>query len=147
MNKDLREFIALLNSHGVEFVVVGGYCVAFHGVPRFTGDIDLFVRVSPVNAERLEAAIRDFGFGSTGLTREDFLQVRQIIQLGFPPNRIDLLTGIDGVGFDEAWASRVHTELAGLPVFMLSKELLIRNKEAANRPQDRADLERLKATD
>jgi len=144
MNKDLREFTALLNSQGVEFIVVGGYCVAFHGVPRFTGDIDFFIRVSPGNAERLERVIQEFGFASTGLTRDDFLRPGQIIQLGLPPNRIDLLTAIDGVSFEDAWASRVGADLEGTPVFMLSKDLLITNKEAANRPQDRADLERLK---
>src|SRR5436190_14716229 len=144
MNKDLREFTALLNSQGVEFIVVGGYCVAFHGVPRFTGDIDFFIRVSPGNAERLERVIQEFGFASTGLTRDDFLRPGQIIQLGLPPNRIDLLTAIDGVSFEDAWASRVRADLEGTPVFMLSKDLLITNKEAANRPQDRADLERLK---
>lgn len=144
MNKDLREFTGLLNSERVEFVVVGGYCVAFHGVPRFTGDIDFFVRVSPENAERLERVIKEFGFASTDLNREDFLRPGQIIQLGLPPNRIDLLTAIEGVDFEDAWAHRVNAELEGLNVFMLSKELLIRNKQAANRPQDRADLERLK---
>ena len=144
MNSDLREFTALLGSHGVEFVVIGGYCVAFHGLPRFTGDIDFFVRVSPENAERLESVIQAFGFASTGLTREDFLRAGQIIQLGLPPNRIDILTAIDGVDFDEAWARRLQADLEGLTVPMLSKDLLIRNKEAANRPQDRADLERLK---
>lgn len=144
MNKDLREFTALLSSHGVEFIVVGGYCVAFHGVPRFTGDIDFFIRVSPDNSERLERVIQEFGFGSTGLKRADFLRPGQIIQLGLPPNRIDILTAIDGVDFEEAWARRVGAELEGLAVFMLSKDLLIRNKEAADRPQDRADLERLK---
>jgi len=144
MNKDLREFTALLNSQGVEFIVVGGYCVAFHGVPRFTGDIDFFIRVSPGNAERLERVIQEFGFASTCLTRHDFLRPGQIIQLGLPPNRIDLLTAIDGVSFQDAWASRVGANLEGTPVFMLSKDLLITNKQAANRPQDRADLERLK---
>ncbi len=144
MNKDLREFTALLNSQGVEFLVVGGYCVAFHGVPRFTGDVDFFIRVSPANAERMESVIREFGFGSTGLKREDFLQPGQIIQLGRPPNRIDILTAIDGVEFEEAWARRVPAKLEGIELFMLSKDLLIRNKEAANRPQDKADLQRLK---
>jgi len=144
MNKDLREFTALLNSQGVEFLVVGGYCVAFHGVPRFTGDVDFFIRVSPANAERMERVIHEFGFGSTGLKREDFLQPGQIIQLGRPPNRIDILTAIDGVEFEEAWVRRVPAELEGIKLFMLSKDLLIRNKQATNRPQDKADLERLK---
>ncbi len=86
----------------------------------------------------------EFGFSSTAPQREDFFRPTQIIQLGLPPNRIDLLTASDGVEFDKTWLHRIGADLQGLTVFMLSKDLLIRNKEAANRPQDRADLERLK---
>jgi len=144
LQKDLREFIALLNSHAVEYLVVGAHCLAFHGLPRFTGDIDLFVRVSPENAARLGEVITAFGFASTGLQKKDFLEPNQVIQLGMAPHRIDLLTGIDGVNFEHAWSQRVSGELDGLPTQFLSKDLLIQNKLAAGRDQDLADVQRLR---
>jgi hypothetical protein len=147
LSKDLREFIELLNSHGVEYVIVGAYGLAFHGVPRFTGDIDFFVRRSPENAARLERVIHAFGFGATGLKHEDFLEENQIVQLGIAPNRIDLLTGIDGVSFDEAWQTRNQAELEQLPVNFLARELLIKNKLAVGREQDIADATRLRQLD
>lgn len=143
LQKDLKEFIGLLNSNGVEFVMVGAHCLAFHGVPRYTGDIDFFVNAAPENSEKLEKVIQAFGFGQTGLQREDFLAPDQVIQLGIAPNRIDLLTGIDGVTFAEAWSTREKAILDGLPIPVLSRELLIRNKLATGRPQDLADVERL----
>lgn len=144
LQKDLREFIGLLNSTGVEYVIAGAHCLAFYGVPRYTGDVDFFVKVSPENADRIEKVIQDFGFGQTGLKREDFLAPDQVIQLGLAPNRIDILTGIDGVTFVEAWASRQTVMLDGLSVPILSRDLLIRNKLAVGRPQDIADVERLR---
>ena len=116
LNKDLREFIALLNSTGVRFVVVGGHSVAFHGYPRFTGDIDFFVERSADNARRLEQVLLDFGFGGLGLEAKDFLEPETVIQLGRPPDRIDILLSIDGVSFDQAWRNRVPSELDALPV-------------------------------
>jgi hypothetical protein len=136
-------FIALLKSTGVRYLLVGGHAVAFHGYPRFTGDIDFFVEVSPDNAARLEQVLQAFGFGGVGIGLEDFLEPGNVIQLGRPPNRIDLLTSIDGVLFQEAWPNRVQASLDGLPVCILSKPDLLRNKQASNRPQDRADLDRL----
>ena len=144
LNKDLKEFIELLNSEKVEYLIVGGHCLAFHGAPRFTGDIDLFISVSSANAEKLERVLHKFGFESTGLKAQDFQVPNQVIQLGVSPNRIDLLTSIDAVAFDEGWATRVSANLDGLPVFLLDKELLIRNKLAAGRLQDRADVEKLR---
>lgn len=102
--KDLREFIELLNSRGVEYLVVGAHCLAFHGVARATGDLDFFVRVSPDNAQRLAEVVTGFGFASTGLNAKDFLNANQVIQLGVAPYRIDVLTGIDSVSFDEVFA-------------------------------------------
>jgi len=141
--KDLREFIESLNSHQVEYVVVGAHALAFHGYPRYTGDIDLLVRVSPENAVRLEKVICDFSFASAGLVAQDFLQADQVIQLGRPPNRIDVLTSLTGVQFDEIWASRVAGALGGLPVAFISKELFIKNKRATGRTKDVADVEGL----
>jgi len=144
LTNDLREFIRLLNSHGVEYLVVGAHCLAFHGISRYTGDIDFFVRVSAENAARLAKVVVDFGFESTGLQSADFLERDQIIQLGVAPYRIDLLTGIDGVQFENAWLSRVPGEIDGLSVDFLARDLLIQNKLAAGRPQDIADVARLR---
>ena len=143
--KDLREFIALLNSHQVEYVIVGAYALAFHGHPRYTGDIDLLVRASAENAAKLEKVIREFGFGAAGLSAGDFLSADQVIQLGRPPNRIDLLTAITGVEFEEVWNDRIGAELDGLPVSFIGRESLIKNKRATGRTQDKADLEALGA--
>ena len=143
LSADLREFIALLNSHGVEYVIVGAHSLAFHGRPRYTGDLDILVRPSPENAAKLSTVMNEFGFGETGLKESDFAVPDQIIQLGRAPNRIDLLTGITGVEIDDAFQSKMATELDGLSVFMLSKALLIQNKRAVGRPQDLADLDTL----
>lgn len=143
--KDLREFIESLSSHGVEFVVVGAHAVAFHGHPRFTGDLDLLVRPAPENAGRLMAALRAFGFASPGLSAADFLRPESVVQLGVAPNRIDLLTSLTGVGFDEAWAGRVAGALGGLPVSFLGYDALLKNKQATGRTRDAEDVARLKA--
>ncbi len=144
LHKDIREFIALCLSQKVEFLLVGGYALAFHGAPRFTEDIDLMVLVSPGNADRLFLALREFGFGDAGISRDDFLEADQVIQLGRAPNRIDILTGISGVTWQEAWASRIPVILDGMEIQVIGKEELIRNKERAGRPQDVADVARLR---
>ncbi|HOD48911.1 MAG TPA: nucleotidyltransferase [Candidatus Hydrogenedentes bacterium] len=141
LHPDLRAFIELLNSHGVDYVVVGAHAMAYHGCPRYTGDIDLFLRVSDENAQRMERVICAFGFKDTGLSARDFSEEHQIIQLGFPPNRIDLLTTLTGVPFDDAWSGAVSARLEGLPVRILSREHLIVNKKALGRAKDLADLE------
>ena len=143
LSADLREFIELLNSRSVEYVIVGAHSLAFHGRPRYTGDIDILVRPSPENAEKVVTVLAEFGFAESDFKPSDFVEPNQIIQLGRAPNRIDLLTGISGVTTDEALANRISTELAGLPVFMLSKDLLIQNKRAVGRPQDLADVDAL----
>ncbi len=139
--KDFREFIALLNSENVRYVIVGGYAVAFHGYPRFTGDIDFFVEATAENAVRLMRVLARFGFGELGLTERDFTMPDQVVQLGMAPNRIDLVTGISGVSFAEAWDNKVESTLEGLPVNFVSKAVLIRNKTAAGRAKDRADIQ------
>ncbi len=140
---DLREFIALLNSHDVRYVVVGGYAVAYHGYPRATGDIDLFVEVSQENARKLIAVLGEFGFASLGLTETDFLVPESIIQLGYPPNRIDLVTSISGVTFADAWERRIGCHVEGLTMFVVDKQTLMANKAASGRPKDLADLDAL----
>ena len=143
LQKDLREFIGLLLSQNVEFLVVGGHAVAFHGYPRLTEDVDLLVRPSLENGSRILRALDLFGFGSIGLNAEDFTAPDRMIQLGRAPNRIDLLTQIWGLTFEEAWASRVPAQLDGLEVFVIGREELIKNKRATARTQDLADAEKL----
>lgn len=138
--KDLREFVELFLSQNIDFLIVGAFAVAHHGYPRTTGDIDLFIRVAPENAAKTAAAVRSFGFGSLGLEAEDFLEADMTIQMGREPVRIDILTGISGVEFEEAWESRVRGDLDGLAVDFLSREHLIRNKIASGRPKDKLDL-------
>jgi predicted nucleotidyltransferase len=145
LQKDLREFIELLLSQNVEFLVVGGHAVAFHGYPRLTEDVDLLIRPTLENGSRILRVLDLFGFGSIGLTAEDFTAPDRMIQLGRSPNRIDLLTQIWGLTFEEAWASRVPAELDGLEVFVIGREELIRNKRATARPQDLADAEKLES--
>lgn len=143
LQKDLREFIELLNSLDVRYVLVGGYAVAYHGYPRYTGDIDFFVDVSGHNPQRLEQALERFGFTDTGLDAQIFTVENQIIQLGLPPHRIDLITSISGVTFEEAWSSREYGEIDGVPVPIISRDLLKRNKQSSGRPKDLIDLEYL----
>ena len=143
LEEDLREFVELLNALNVRYMVVGAFAVAYHGYPRFTGDIDFFIERSLDNAERLVQVIERFGFGELNLSAEDFLREDQVIQLGISPNRIDLLTFLSGVSFDEAWATREHGDINDLRVPFISKEMLKRNKAASGRTQDLADLEHL----
>lgn len=143
LQSDLREFIELLSSRGVEYVIVGGHAVAFHGYPRFTGDTDFFVRPTESNAARVLAVLGDFGFGGLGIELADLTKPDQVIQLGLPPNRIDILTGISGVGFDEVWAGRAEADLDGLPVAFIGKVQLLENKRATGRTKDLADAEEL----
>ena len=143
--EDWRAFIESLNSNGVEYVIVGAVALAYHGFPRYTGDLDVLVRNSPGNTRRLESALAGFGFASLGLKAADFADSYRVIQLGVPPNRIDLLTSITGVPFDEAWGDRVDADLEGTRVSFISRQALIRNKRLTGRAQDKADLEVLGA--
>jgi hypothetical protein len=145
VSKDFEELLACLNAHGVRALVVGAHAVAFHAKPRFTKDIDLLIEPGHENAERLLAALAEFGFGSVGLTVEDFVLPGRVVQLGYPPNRVDLMTSIDGVDFEEAWRGRVADRYGSAEVFYLGKEELIRNKAASGRPQDQLDLALLEA--
>ena len=145
LGKDLREFIELLNSRRVDYIVVGGHAVAFHGHPRFTGDIDFLLRPSSENAERLIDAVKEFGFSEMHLSLDDFTRPNTVVQLGHPPNRIDLLTSISGVDFEEAWGSRLSGELDGLPVSFLGWDALLKNKRASGREKDLADVSKLSA--
>jgi hypothetical protein len=143
--EDWRAFIESLNSNGVEYLVVGAVALAHHGLPRYTGDLDVLVRNSPENAKRLESALAEFGFAALGLKAADFLDSYRVVQLGVPPGRIDLLTSLTGVSFDQAWAGRVETVLEKIRVNFIGREALILNKRMTGRAKDKADLEALGA--
>lgn len=137
---DSREFIALLNAKGVDYVVAGAHAMSFYGVSRTTGDLDLFVRVSEENADRICAALSEFGFNGLGIGRSDFLEPNQIVQLGRPPNRIDILTTLDGVEFGEVWRDRQRVEWEGIPISLISRAHFIANKRATGRPRHLDDV-------
>jgi len=143
LQKDLKEFLGLLISKRVEFLVVGAHALAFHGHPRLTGDIDFLIRMSPENAQRLEDVCAEFGFRGDPFLAREFLKTEQTFQLGRPPNRIDILTSISGVETETAWSNRVSGRLANFDVSFLSKEDLITNKKATGRLKDLADVETL----
>jgi hypothetical protein len=140
---DFKEFIRLLNARQVKFLVVGGYAVAFHGYPRMTGDIDFFIEAEEGNARKLVKVLQDFGFGSLALSYEDFTQPDTIVQLGYPPLRIDLLTSVSGVSFEQAWSQKVDVELEGEILHFIGKEALLVNKSASGRLKDQSDLDAL----
>jgi hypothetical protein len=140
---DFRDMLSALSDAGAEFLVVGAYAMAAHGLPRATGDLDVWVRADPANAERVLVA---FGAPTTGLRADDFSVPDQVVQLGVSPYRVDLLTSIDGVTFGEAWPAREEVPMDGLNVPVLSRRHLVQNKRATDRPQDRIDVERLEQT-
>lgn len=143
LNQDFREFIQSLNDNQVHYLVIGGYAVAFHGHPRYTKDMDVWIEMNPENATQIVKALEQFGFGSLGLKADDFLIPDQIIQLGYAPNRIDLITTLQGIEFENCYASRVEVKIDDVTVNFIDLENLKRNKEATGRHQDLADLENL----
>jgi hypothetical protein len=143
LTKDSREFIECLRSNKVEFLIVGALAVSWHGFPRYSGDIDFFVKPGEENALRLLAALAQFGFGGLGITLEDLSAEGRVIQLGVEPNRIDLMTSISGVRFEEAWQTRAQGAIDAIAVNFIGREALIRNKRATGRPKDLIDVEAL----
>jgi hypothetical protein len=144
LNKDLREFVELLNSNQVEYLIIGAFAVAYHGFPRYTGDLDILVRPDPENARRILEVLSQFGFGKLGIGIEDLETPGKVVQLGVQPNRIDLVTALSGLSFEEAWASREAARLDGVPVEFIGRTALIRNKENTGRAKDRGDAEELR---
>lgn len=143
MSKDFKEFIALLNSNKVAYLIVGGYAVGFHGYPRYTGDLDIWVQMSVENANRLINTLADFGFGRANFSIDDFLRPYQILQLGYPPFRIDIITSIDGVIFEECYVHHVLMKVDELLVPIIGIADLRKNKLATGRSKDRLDWENL----
>ena len=143
MNPHFREMLSAFIAEGVEFLIVGAYALAAHGVPRATGDLDFWVRPGDDNARRVLQALAAFGAPLHDLAAEDLTQPDVVFQIGVEPARIDILTEIDGVAFDEAWAGRVVSEIDGLRVPVIGRAELIRNKRALGRTRDLADIEAL----
>jgi hypothetical protein len=140
---DFRELLAFLNARGAEYLIVGGYALAFHGAPRFTGDLDIFIRPAPGNARRVLEALADFGFRFPNLTADDFQKPDNVVQLGVPPVRVDLVTSITGVSWEEAEAHKVSGTFSDVPVHYIGREEFIANKRATGRKKDLADVEAL----
>ena len=144
LSRDLKEFVGCLNSNKVEYLIVGALAVSWHGFPRYSADIDFLLRPTQSNAQRVLQALYEFGFGSVAITADDLMTPGRVIQLGHEPNRIDLITSISGVGFEDAWSTRVQGEIDGLPVTIIGREALLRNKVSTGRPKDRIDFEELR---
>lgn len=140
---DFKELLELFNGHKVEYMIVGAYALAFHGAPRFTGDIDILVRPFPENAQKILSALTDFGFGSLNLTVGDFQNPNFVVQLGSPPVRIDLITTITGVTWEQADGGKQEGLYGDVPVFFLGRKQYVANKRATGRKKDLADLEAL----
>ena len=147
LNNDFKEFIELLQLNAVEFLVVGAHALAVHGRPRYTGDIDIWVKPEPNNFARLIKALDAFGFAALGVSAEDFMAPQAMVQLGYPPARIDLLTSIDGVTFEECFAHRLDVMIGGTLLPVISVDDLIRNKLATGRAKDLVDVKSLRTSD
>ena len=143
LSRDFREFIESLNVNSVRYLVVGGYAVALHGYPRYTKDLDVWIEPTAQNAQNVLNALTAFGFGSLDISTGDFLEENTIIQLGYPPNRIDLMTTLNGLTFDNCYPKRVQVEIHSVQVNFIDIKNLKINKKATGRPQDLADLENL----
>jgi hypothetical protein len=139
--QDFRDLLALFNTHKVDYIIVGAHALAYHGSPRYTGDIDIFVRPDPENAKNILSALEKFGFGSIGLTVEDFTVLGRVVQLGVAPVRIDIVTSLTGISWEEAFASRVTGTYGDITVHYIGREQFIQNKRAIGRKKDIADLE------
>jgi hypothetical protein len=145
INQDFSDLFAALNAQGAEFLVVGAHALAAHGHVRATKDIDVWVRADSANAPKVFAALVVFGAPMDSLTEEDFSSPGLVFQIGVPPLRIDILTEVDGLSFEDAWKNRVPTHFGEQPCSVISREDLIINKRASGRTQDLADIEKLES--
>jgi hypothetical protein len=144
---DFDEFIACLTAHGVEFVIVGAYALAYHGAPRFTGDLDVLIRATPENAARLLAALNAFGFPTPELTPASVVDTRRMIEMGVPPVQIHVMSTISGVEWGEVWDQHIEGPFGARTVPYIGRDTLIRNKRAAGRPKDLSDIDALEHGD
>lgn len=142
--QDFEDFIRLLNKYAVAYMVVGGYALAFHGKPRYTGDLDIWINISEDNAVKMLKVMKDFGMSPLGFEKEDFLRTGYITQIGYPPLRIDILNNIDGLEFTEAIKNMQQVETDGLVINYIGLHDFLKNKQASGRSQDIADIEEIK---
>jgi len=140
---DFKEFLKLLNEHNVRYLLIGGYAVGYHGYPRATEDMDIWVAIHPENAQKIYSALKDFGLNDPNLKPDLFLQKPKIIRMGFPPMRLEITTSISGVEFDECYQTRIVDKIDGIKVNLIDLENLKRNKAASGRTKDMADVEKL----
>jgi len=141
VQQDFRDLLELFSKHKVDYIIVGAYALGFHGAPRYTGDLDVFVRPDPINARNIMEALHAFGFGSVGLTAADFAEEGKVVQLGVPPVRVDLITSITGVSWEQARSGRVKGQFGDLTAHYIGRDEFIANKRALGRKRDIADLE------
>ncbi len=144
-NPDFRDLFSILNEEGVEYLVAGAHAVIFHAEPRYTKDLDVWIRPSETNAARVYQALQRFGAPLSDIRPEDFTKPDLVYQVGVAPNRIDILMGVAGVDFASAWADRVESSYGGVPIHIMGKQSLIRTKKATGRPQDLLDVDRLES--
>ena len=147
INRDFKELLEFLNASSVEYLLVGAYALAFHGVPRTTGDMDIWVNPDIGNAERVMAALDEFGFGALGLTVQDFSTPDMVVQLGVVPSRVDILTSISGVAWPDAWPNKREAYYGPVPIFFLGRDDFITNKRSTGRPKDLGDIAALAGLD
>ena len=143
INKDFKEFLELLNKNQVKYLIVGGYAAAFHGHPRYTKDIDIWILMEKSNAENILKTLAEFGFPDLGITEGDLVSPEVVIQLGYAPNRIDLITEVSGLTFNDCYEKRVIVDVEGVKINFIDLESLKKNKKSSGRHQDLADLESL----
>ncbi len=143
MNRDFAEMLSALSEAGAEFLIVGAHALAAHGAPRATGDLDIWVSPTPANARRVMQALTAFGAPLHDLTLDDLTRSDTVFQIGVPPSRVDILTGVSGVQFDDAWLRRMPLDVEGAAMAVIGREDFIRNKRATGRPKDLADIEAL----
>ena len=143
VQKDFKELLKMFNAHNVQYLIVGGYALAYYGAPRYTGDIDILIKSDSINASLILKALNEFGFGSVGLKLNDFTNTDNIVQLGYPPVRIDIMTSISGVSWEDAYNGREEGKYGDVPVYFIGLDQYIQNKRASGRKKDLADLEAL----
>ena len=141
--RDFKEFLQLLNSKKIEYLVIGGYAVGYHGYPRATGDMDIWISINEKNALKMVNALKEFGFDIPELKKEMFLIKEKIIRMGVPPMRLEIITTIDGVGFETCFKNRVIADFGAFKVNFISKDDLLINKRASGRPKDLVDYSKL----
>ena len=141
--QDFKELLELFNAHNVDYMIIGAYALAFHGAPRYTGDLDIFIHAQQKNAKRVVNSLNEFGFGELGLTETDFTKPDHVVQLGVPPVRIDLVTSITDVSWKEAVSGRQKGTFGDVPVYYIGKQQFIANKKAIGRHRDLADIDAL----